>query len=91
MTGNFFTPDPAPNVPLATWFQVEFRLVRAADETGSFALYQDGRLLLEVTEIITARYDVNQWYVGNWGTELTPAVSTVYVDDVTINAAPPPQ
>lgn len=88
LTGDFFTPDPAPAVPIATWFQVEFRLVRATDATGSFALYQDRRLLLEVTDIVTDRYDVHQWYVGNWASELTPPVSTVYVDDVTINAEP---
>jgi hypothetical protein len=43
---------------------------------------------LEETEIITDSYDVHQWYVGNWASELRPPVSTVYVDDVTINAAP---
>jgi hypothetical protein len=88
MTGAFFTPDPAPAVPIATWFQVEFRLVRATDATGSFALYQDRRLLLEVPDIITDRYDVHQWYVGNWADRLMPAESTVYVDDVTVSAQP---
>jgi hypothetical protein len=88
MTGGFSTPDPAPAVPIGTWFHVEFRLLRATDATGGYALYQDGRLILEETGIITDRYDVHQWYVGNWATELMPPVSTVYVDDVTISAMP---
>lgn len=88
MMMDFRTPDPAPAVPIATWFQVEFRLLRARDATGGYALYQDGMLLLEESGIVTDRYDVHQWYVGNWADELMPAESTVYVDDVTVSAFP---
>ena len=88
MTGAFSTPDPAPAVPIATWFQIEFRLLRATDETGAWALYQDRTLLHEETGIMTDRHDVHQWYVGNWADLLMPAESTVYVDEVTVSALP---
>jgi hypothetical protein len=84
----FFRPEGAPAVPIATWFHVEFRLLRATDATGSWALYQDGMLLHEELGIVTDRYDTHQWYVGNWGDALMPAESTVYVDDVTVSAEP---
>jgi hypothetical protein len=76
---------PAP-IPIGSWFHLEFFLRRAADATGEIALYQDGRLLVQATNIITDDSTWGQWYVGNFATGLTPADSTLYVDDVTISA-----
>jgi len=81
-------PDGAPEVPIGSWFHVEFRLRRAADASGEIALYQDGALLLEETSIVTDPADFAQWYVGNLADGLMPSESTLYVDDVTIRAAP---
>ena len=36
-----------------SWFHVEFRLRRAADATGEVALYQDGVLVMTLTNVIT--------------------------------------
>lgn len=88
LSGSFYTPDPAPEVPIGSWFHVEFRLLRASDATGEIALYQDGALLLENTGIVTDDTEFGQWYVGNLADALDPQESTVYVDDVTIRAAP---
>jgi hypothetical protein len=81
-------PNAAPDVPIGSWFHLELRLRRASDATGEVALYQDGVLLIERTGIATDDTDFGQWYVGNLADGLTPTNSTIYVDDVTIRAAP---
>jgi len=78
--------SPTP-IPIGVWFHVELYLVRAADATGEVALYQDGRLLLRATNLVTDDSSWGQWYVGNLASALTPAESTLYVDDVTIRTS----
>jgi len=80
--------DAALSIPIGSWFHVELRLLRAPDATGEVALYQDGTLLLERTALATDDSDFAQWYVGNFVDALSPADSTVYVDDVTIRGVP---
>jgi hypothetical protein len=81
---------PLPDVPIGSWFHIEFRLLRAKDATGEIALYQDGALIYERTGIVTDDTDFGQWYVGNLSLShpvgLPP--STLYVDDVTIETVP---
>jgi hypothetical protein len=79
------TPADAPRIPIGSWFHVELLFQRAADATGAVTLYQDGEPLIEVTDVVTDDTDFAQWYVGNLATALTPASSTLYVDDVTIS------
>ena len=74
-------------IPIGTWFHVELRLLRAADDSGLVALYQDDELLLE-TRRPTDDTMRGQWYVGNLADGRLPPDSTVYVDDVSIRAAP---
>lgn len=85
--GGIPAPTDTVPVPIGRWFQVELYLRRAADETGAIALYQDGELLLERTELVTDPTTWGQWYVGNLADALTPPLSTVYVDDVTIRVS----
>jgi len=85
-SGARLVPNSVQPIPIASWFHVEFRLVRAKDATGEVALYQDGKLLVERSGIVTEDSDLGQWYVGNLATALTPTDSAVYVDDVTVNA-----
>jgi hypothetical protein len=80
------TPDAPPEVPIGSWFHVEFRLRRAADATGEVELRQDGVLVMALTGVVTDDTDFGQWYVGNLVDDLTPPESTVYVDDVTTRA-----
>lgn len=77
-----------PAVPVGAWFQIEVYLKRAADATGEFALYQDGEVGLQLSNLITDDSSYGQWYVGNLAIALTPADSTLYVDDVSIREAP---
>jgi len=73
-----------PPVPIGSWFHVELKLVRSAQANGELTLYQDGEVALHLTKVMTDDTDWGQWYVGNYAKTLTPALSTVYVDDVTI-------
>ena len=77
--------NPRP-IPIGAWFQVEFYLKRAADNTGEVALYQDGELQLEIKNLRTDDSRWGQWYVGNLASGLTPSEFTLFVDDVTIRA-----
>ncbi len=86
MAGKTFRgPDPTP-VPIGAWFHIEFFLKRAADDTGALALYQDEALLFEAANLKSDASSLTEWYVGNLATGITPADSTLYVDDVSISA-----
>ena len=74
-------------IPIGAWFHIEFRLLRAADASGLVALYQDDRRLLQ-TRRPTDDTSWGQWYAGNLTNGRSPPDSTVYLDDVTIRAAP---
>lgn len=76
-------PEPIA-VPLGRWFQLELYLKRASDATGVVALYQDGREVLRLEQLVTDDTSFGQWYVGNLADQITPSHYTLYVDDVTI-------
>jgi hypothetical protein len=79
----------APNtIPIGAWFHIEFRWRRATDAMGEVDVYQDGQQVVSVPAIATDDADWGQWYVGNLATALDQPTSTVYVDDVSIRAAP---
>ncbi len=78
----------APEIPIGSWFHLEFHWLRSLDASGEVALYQDGQLVLEARGIITDVPEPELWYVGNLANALTPPATTVYVDDVSIRAAP---
>jgi len=86
LNGTVRKPANPPAIPIGAWFHIQFYLKRAADATGEIRLYQDGKLLLEKTNLITDDSSWGQWYVGNIAKELTPAASTLYVDDVSIGS-----
>ena len=77
-----------PAVPVGSWFQIEVYLKRANDATGEFAVYQDGELALQLTDITTDDTSFGQWYVGSLADALTPGESRLYVDDVSMREAP---
>jgi hypothetical protein len=49
-------------IPVGSSFQLEEYWQRAADETGEFAVYQEGELALGLVDIITDDTSVGQWY-----------------------------
>jgi hypothetical protein len=88
LRGTIRVPIGAVEAPVGAWFHIEFRLRRSADESGEVTLYQDGQVILELRALATDDSEWAQWYVGNYANALTPPDATVYVDDVTIVAAP---
>ena len=72
-------------VPFGAWFHIQVYLKRATDATGAFALYQDGKLAVDLQDLVTDDSIYGQWYVGNLARNLTPPESTLYVDDVSIS------
>ncbi len=84
--GTVREPADPPPIPIGAWFHIQFYLKRAADATGEIRLYQDGKELLDAKNVVTDDSTWAQWYVGNIAKDLTPADSTVYVDDVSIDS-----
>jgi hypothetical protein len=78
------------SIPVGAWFHLEVFLRRAADGTGEFTLSQDGQVALNLTGLTTDDSRWGQWFVGNYAMAISPASSTVYVDDVTIDPASGP-
>lgn len=81
---NLPTLVQAPSIPIGSWFHVQLFLKRAADATGEVAVYQNGHNILRATNVITDDSQSAEWYVGNLATRLSPAESTLFVDDVSI-------
>lgn len=82
-------PSSKTTVPIGRWFQVEVRILRAADETGEIELRQDGETLVLLKGVITDISKRGQWYVGNLADGLVDVPeSTIYVDDVSVRPVP---
>lgn len=77
-------PVPIP-VPVGKWFHIEVLYHLAADATGRVAVWQDGVLVLDVNNVVTAPTPWLQWAVGNTSTDITPAPADLYIDDVTLS------
>jgi hypothetical protein len=75
-------------MPAAHWVHIEFRWNRATDTSGEVDLYQDGEEVVSMPGVATDDADWGQWYFGNLATALDQPDSTIYVDDISIRAAP---
>jgi hypothetical protein len=82
------TLPAGPPIPIGQWFHLEARLVRSST-AGEFTVYLDGNVVLDLQGLETDPTAWGKWFVGNYATWLTPAPSTVYVDDVTISTTGP--
>lgn len=85
--GMRLVPEGGPDVPIGSWFHVEFRLRRSAEENGLIELRQDGMPIFTLDGIVTDTSEWAQWYIGNLVAGRTPPDSTLYVDDVSITLA----
>jgi hypothetical protein len=84
------TVADGPPVPIGSWVHIELYWKRSKNTNGEIALYQNEVRVVSLKNLVTddSGTGQGQWYVGNLATALRPSESTVYVDDVTISAAP---
>ena len=54
-----------PAVPIGSWFRLEVYWKRAADATGELAVYQDGAIALDLTNLVTDEFAPMIGYVGD--------------------------
>jgi hypothetical protein len=78
------TPDPAMPVPIGRWFQVEVRYRNAADDTGEVTVWLDGQLNYDLRRPFGSSTTV-YWTVCSKTFGLSPAESTIYVDDAAVS------
>jgi hypothetical protein len=79
-------PTPIP-VPIGKWFHIEVLLLLASDATGRFAMWQDGVPVIDLRDVVTSNSPWIQWSVGSTSTDIMPAPSDLYIDDVTMSLA----
>jgi hypothetical protein len=77
-----------PVVPVRQWFQVQAHLVQAEGEPSQLTFWLDGVEVLRLDETTTVPdAEPVYWVIGNGGATMSPAVSTIYVDDAQIARA----
>jgi hypothetical protein len=80
----FAETTPVP-VPSGKWVQFEVLLRKATDDTGRFAVWQDGALIVDIENVQTAENDWAQWNVGASSDEIAPSPALIYIDDAAIS------
>jgi cell division septation protein DedD len=82
-----FTQNIA-NIPVGKWFNVEIYYQQAADNTGKITVWQDGVQIFDQTGVTTMFADAIEsanFAVTNYTDNITPANTTIYVDDIKIS------
>jgi hypothetical protein len=77
-------PVPIP-VPVGKWFHIEILFRLAADPTGRVAVWQDGVLVLDVNDVVSAPTPWIQWSIGSASYDITSTPADLYIDDVTLS------
>lgn len=81
---NVGQPVPTP-VLLATWVHFEVYLRKATDATGQVTVWQDGVMIINNPNVVTAPTDWVQWDTGAASTDILPTPAVIYVDDAAIS------
>ena len=76
------TPDPAILVPVGQWFQIE--TFYRNDDSGQLTVWLDGQLDYDIHRPFGSNSTV-YWTVSNKTYGLSPAESTIYVDDAAVS------
>lgn len=77
--------DPAPYVPVGSWFQIETLYRNATDSTGELKVWLDGVLVYDIENRITGLTDDFYWTPCNITSSMTPTPVHIYVDDAVIS------
>ena len=77
--------DPAPYVPVGSWFEIEALYRNATDSTGELKVWLDGVLVYDIENRITGLSNDFYWTACNITSSVTPAPVNIYVDDAVIS------
>ena len=79
-------------IPIKQWVHVEARYVQAADATGSITIWQDGKQILTVNDVITVLDSPAIWGIGNYTDHITggpkDGTATIFFDDSAVSTLP---
>jgi hypothetical protein len=78
------TAEPAQPVPIERWFQIEVFYRNVGDKTGEFELFLDGRVNYDIHRPFGLS-SATSWSPCSSTVGLSPAESTLYVDDAAIS------
>lgn len=81
---SYHVPLTAVTIPVGQWVHVEAFYAQAEDNSGRITVWQDGTLIYDVPNVVTALSDVVVWGIGNYTDDITPADVTIYTDDAVI-------
>ncbi len=80
--------DPIP-IPVGQWFHVETYYEKSTDGEGSVRVWQDGQLIFEADELVTAFTEQTAWGIGNYTDHIDggpePGSATIYFDDAIVS------
>jgi len=79
------TADPAIEVPVGQWFQIEVFFRNVPDDTGQFTLWLDGKLNYDIPHRPMASVPTVYWTPCSITGDLVPTQSELYVDDAAIS------
>jgi len=79
------TPDPAIEVPIGQWFQIEVLFRNVADDSGHFTLWLDGKPYYDIQHRPMASDPGVYWTPCSITGDLSPSQSELYVDDAAIS------
>lgn len=75
-----------PIVPVQQWFQLEAYLYAVQGEPSQLRLWLNGQEVLTLeNDTVPPAGEPLYWVVGNGGSSMSPAISTVYVDDALVS------
>ena len=86
------------DVPVGRWFQLTAQLRQSSGFDGALRVWQDGRLLFDLTGIRTSYRNCtynswcgsNEWSISNYSDALSPVPAVIYADDASIALPPAP-
>lgn len=81
------------NVPINEWFKVQVRYIQSVTTNGRVILWLNDQRIYDVSGIVTKPLTNNNgdifsemsWSCNNYAQGLNPAISTLFIDDASIN------
>ena len=76
------------DIPVGRWWHLEAYMERTASYDGHLTIWQDGVKLYDFTGVrSTYPGGLVEWTVNNYADDLSPAPTTLYIDDAAISTA----